>query len=78
MNETKSMMEHCVVDNTSHGGQEEHEESVSDEHAANSIESCRCLPACSSIHYDAELSQTKVDKVQHWKARGFSDDDDDE
>lgn len=33
------------------------------------IESCKCLPACSSIHYDAEVSQTHLSWKEYSKAR---------
>lgn len=33
------------------------------------IKSCKCLPSCSSIHYDAEVSQTHLNWMQYAKAR---------
>lgn len=30
--------------------------------------SCKCLPSCSSIHYDSELSQTSFDIIKYYKA----------
>lgn len=29
---------------------------------------CKCLPSCSSIHYDADVSDTKMDMISHYKA----------
>lgn len=33
------------------------------------IKSCKCLPSCSSIQYDAEVSQTHLNWMQYAKAR---------
>lgn len=37
--------------------------------------SCKCLPSCSSIHYDAEISQTTLNSVRH-NRRNYPDDGD--
>lgn len=34
-------------------------------------ESCKCLPSCTSIHYDAEVSQAHLDWMRYAKARKF-------
>lgn len=49
-----------------------------DEAATTGYKACGCLPACSSITYDAEISQTPVDFVQRFKANNVYDDEDDE
>ena len=37
---------------------------------------CKCLPACSSIYYAAELSQSSIDVHKHRKInKNFNDDD---
>lgn len=33
------------------------------------IKSCKCLPSCSSIHYDAEVSQTHLSWREYSQAR---------
>lgn len=35
------------------------------------IESCKCLPSCTSIHYDAEVSQAHLNWMRYAKARKF-------
>lgn len=39
-----------------------------DEATKRAFNSCHCLPACSSILYDTEISQTKVNMEKHKKA----------
>lgn len=34
-------------------------------------ESCKCLPSCTSIHYDAEVSQAHLNWMRYAKARKF-------
>jgi hypothetical protein len=46
--------------------------------ATPSFDSCRCLPACSSIQYDVEISQTKSNTEKHLKDTGDFETGDDE
>jgi hypothetical protein len=39
---------------------------------------CRCLPPCSSINYDAEISQSQIDIQKHLKANKAFEEEDDE
>lgn len=32
------------------------------------VTSCKCLPSCTSIHYDSEISQTNFDIIKYYKA----------
>lgn len=34
----------------------------------NTFESCKCMPACSSIHYDSAVSQTNFNIIKYYKA----------
>jgi hypothetical protein len=49
-----------------------------DDDATLAFDSCRCLPACSSIQYDFEISQTKANTEKHLKDTGDFEDGDDE
>lgn len=40
----------------------------------SSSKSCKCLPSCSSIRYNAEISQTKVKNQNHLRANQIFDD----
>lgn len=40
--------------------------------------SCECLPACQSISYDAEISQTDMNVIRHYNANNLLDADDKE
>jgi hypothetical protein len=44
----------------------------------NGLSSCKCLPSCSSIQYDAEISQTKLNVVKHYKATSMFEEEDEE
>lgn len=37
------------------------------------FKTCGCLPSCSSIHYDAEISQTKINVRKHLRANQVFD-----
>lgn len=40
----------------------------SEENMDAEFKTCKCLPSCSSIYYDAEISQTSFDLVKYFKA----------
>lgn len=44
------------------------------EHSSNTeASSCKCLPSCASIYYDAEISQTALDLVNYKRQKYPSD-----
>lgn len=58
---------------------EEYYEDVKALHESH--DSCRCLPSCTSIHYDAEISQTYLNLDKYNKKRiknRYGDDDNEE
>lgn len=44
----------------------------------NDSQNCNCLPACSSIHYDTEISQNTLNSARYFKANKIDDEGDDE
>lgn len=45
-----------------------------DDDAKFEFEPCNCLPSCSSIHYDAEVSRTKINIWKHLRANQVYED----
>ncbi|XP_055307692.1 pickpocket protein 28-like [Sitodiplosis mosellana] len=45
---------------------------LTDENAKSFRKDCYCLPACTSITYDAEIDRVKIDLMQKYKAYNFS------
>lgn len=52
---------------------DEMDEYVDPEASFGLYKSCNCLPSCTSIHYDTEVSQSAVDLVEYYKANNFYD-----
>lgn len=50
----------------------------SEESSDETYKSCNCLPSCTSIHYDAEISQSLMNLVQYYKANKMYDKEDEE
>lgn len=49
-------------------GNSSYEDDDDDYDTGPEFQSCSCMPSCSSIHYDAEISRTKVNIKKHLKA----------
>lgn len=63
------------IENSSEHGMDEYADSGD---SAGTYQSCNCLPSCTSIHYDAEISQSALNLMQYFKANNIFDDKDDE
>lgn len=50
---------------SSDDGQTGYDDDTAD--SSESYRSCNCLPSCTSIHYDAEISQTELNLLQYYK-----------
>jgi hypothetical protein len=44
------------------------DDDLEDDDLSVEFKSCSCLPSCSSIHYDAEISRTKINIRKHLRA----------
>lgn len=49
-----------------------------EESSDETYKSCNCLPSCTSIHYDVEISQSMLNLVQYYKANNMYDKEDEE
>lgn len=50
------------IENPSEHGMEEYADSLD---STGTYHSCNCLPSCTSIHYDAEISQSALNLMQY-------------